>query len=69
MGHERRYLRESSKVAHVVDVDQERSRQTALCGRTPAWWEPDGWRGTGSQRERERAASLDLCKQCVRRLP
>lgn len=68
MGHERRYLTESASVAHVLDAWQP-DRAAALCGRTPTWYEPHGWRGSGSHAERERAASLPLCKQCKRRLP
>lgn len=69
-GHERRYLLHGV-VAHVIDMDRVRgylSEGLALCGMGPQWFEPHGWRGTGTQDEYERAASLPLCRRCIGRL-
>ena len=68
MGLERRYLSAVGTVAHVVDVQRlAQGRGTAAkCGK---WPDNLGWRGTGSQAERERAAALPLCKTCDRLTP
>jgi len=37
---------------------------SAPCGRSPVWFSPVGWMGTGTQDEYERNDSLPLCKRC-----
>ena len=39
--------------------------KTVLCPRMWPW--PDGWLGTGSQAEYEKAAALPTCKECLKR--
>jgi len=39
---------------------------TALCGLCPEYFET--WRGTGSQAETEHAASLPVCRYCLKRV-
>lgn len=41
-------------------------RNVAVCGRSPSWFSPDGWYGTGCQLEYETAVGLPRCKDCVR---
>lgn len=38
---------------------------SALCGVGPAWFDPVGWHGTGSQAELETAVRRLTCKRCV----
>jgi len=65
-GYERRYVSHAARVAHAVDVDREWI--AACCGRRPVWYSAEGWLGTGSQAEYERATALPLCKACARLL-
>lgn len=37
---------------------------SAACGVSPMW--PDLWRGTGTQNELDKAATLPLCRKCVK---
>lgn len=54
------YLSPRAKCSHARE-DRDR---TARCGVGPVWYGPDGWYGTGSQGEHERAAALPRCKRC-----
>jgi hypothetical protein len=56
------------KVAHLKGNWTARQWFTAPCGASPAWYEPHGWYGTGTQEEIEKAAGLPLCKRCVKLL-
>jgi hypothetical protein len=64
---ERRYTSRRAKVAHLFDpIEHAGLVSVALCG---LWaWHEHLWRGTGSQDEYERAASLPTCKNCARRV-
>jgi len=56
----------TGKRAHLLHPHvSPNSPGDALCGTGPEWW--DAWRGTGSQREHETAASMPLCKYCQKR--
>jgi hypothetical protein len=48
----------SGRVAHLTPQGT-----VTLCG----LWYPEGFWGTGSQEEYERAESLTLCKHCLRK--
>lgn len=66
--HERRYLKPT--VAHLLPAtDAGLTRHTAVCGRTPVWYSPTGWLGTGNQGERDTVAALPLCKRCAADAP
>lgn len=49
-------------VAHVKPFTEQAAYPAALCGRTPDLF--SAWLGTGTQTERDQAASLPLCKRC-----
>lgn len=56
------------RVTHIVGVaGLAPIRGVGLCGIGPAWWDPDGWLGTGTQEEYDRDAGLPLCARCVAR--
>lgn len=52
----------AGKVAHLMSPIETIRNGNSLCPVLPDW--PDEWRGTGSQREIELAASLPTCKRC-----
>ena len=58
------YLRTGSVSHQLSPWASPNSYLPAACGASPQW--PDLWRGTGDQRETDRAASLPLCKRCKR---
>lgn len=56
----------TGKRAHLLrPLASPNTHGTALCGTGPEWFE--AWRGTGTQAEHETAASLPLCKYCMKR--
>lgn len=55
------YLR-NGRVSHAVRSSETQYAE-AWCGWGPQW--PDTWRGTGDQREYERAAALPRCQRCL----
>jgi hypothetical protein len=57
-----RYLRGGA----VVHALRAAHHMAALCGVGP--WTAEGWYGTGTQREYERAAQLRRCRHCVARI-
>jgi hypothetical protein len=64
-----RYTSPQSKTKHAVRTkigsDEIASDYaSAPCGRSPVWFSPVGWMGTGSQEEYERNDALPLCKRC-----
>lgn len=53
----------TGKRAHLLKpLASPNTYGVALCGTGPEW--SGSWRGTGSQREHEMAASLPVCKYC-----
>lgn len=60
-----RYLGRGS-VVHGLRRRSAGIDHVALCGRSPSWFDPAGWLGTGSQSEYERAESLPKCRTCVK---
>ena len=58
------YLRTGSVVHQLNPWASPNSYQSAACGTSPIW--PDLWRGTGSQKELDRASAMSLCKKCKR---
>lgn len=38
--------------------------RAAICGASPVWHSPQGWRGTGNREEYEHNDKLRLCKRC-----
>jgi hypothetical protein len=59
------YTRTGTRAHLLSPATSPNSPAAALCGTLPEWFEM--WRGTGSQDETERAASLPLCKYCQKR--
>jgi hypothetical protein len=59
-----RYL-PGGAVRHLLGQD----RIAAVCGRSPVWYAPDGWYGTGTQAEYETCAGLAACRRCVAIVP
>lgn len=59
---------EKGHVTHLLLPHQSPNSdfEPAMCGTGAASW--NGWRGTGTQDEWERAAELPLCLNCQRRL-
>lgn len=62
-----RYLSERSQAVHGF-YRAPQGGSPARCGVQPVWFGAGGWRGTGSQDEYERAATLPRCHRCVRLL-
>lgn len=56
------------KVAHVLPFGSTPGSTfaVALCGTAPPWFDPIGWRGTGSQDEADHLKTLPICKRCER---
>jgi hypothetical protein len=52
------------KKAHLRPNDSGRYF-VARCGVAPAWYDPNGWYGTGSQEEIDKAKAMPLCKRCL----
>lgn len=42
-----------------------RERSTAVCGTSPTWFDPAGWRGFSGD-EKAHAERLDHCARCTR---
>ena len=51
--------------AHLMPNESYQRHKSVPCGTAPVWFDPDGWKGTGSQDETEKAEAMDLCKRCV----
>lgn len=64
-GYMRVYTRKYGRKAHLIrEPDWSYPYPTSVCGiQGSSMW----WRGTGSQREYERAAELHTCTRCLRR--
>lgn len=61
-----RYYTYSGRVSHLITYGTDLNNfpyTPAWCGREPAW--PTKWLGTGNQSERDKAASLPICKLCM----
>jgi hypothetical protein len=65
-----RYTSAQAKTKHAVRNKIGTSEiasdyASAPCGRSPVWFSPSGWLGTGNQEEYERNDALPLCKRCL----
>ncbi len=59
-----RYVHKRAKTVHGLDFA---AALVSVCGTAPAWWRPEPrWLGSGSDYEREQAATLPRCRRCVR---
>ena len=58
------YTRTGTRAHLLTPLASPNTCRLALCGTGPQWW--DSWRGTGSQTETETAASLPVCKACLK---
>lgn len=62
---QRVYLSNGAKVVHLIPAwASPSSMEPALCGQNPAHW--NGWMGTGTQDEHEKAAAMAICLNCER---
>ncbi len=61
-----RYLKETRR--HLIPIPHG-PRSQAICGTTPAWYEPTGWRGTHTSEEYETLKALPACKKCLTKEP
>lgn len=66
-----RYLGVQPTVKHAIYYNSHgrgavHSNSTAVCGRSPAWY--NDWFGTGSQKEYERLDELRECYDCINML-
>lgn len=60
------YTGPRGKVAHIIPSSAAGYVSAAMCG---LWaWSRSDWRGTGTQDEYDRADSLPLCKNCLRKV-
>jgi hypothetical protein len=50
-------------VTHIKPYIEDKPYPTVLCGRSPELF--DVWRGTGSQREYDKARRMPLCVRCM----
>lgn len=55
-----RYTRSGERL-HALSTA---ASDSSLCGVIPGWYESD-WRGTGSQKEHDKATSLPGCRKCL----
>lgn len=66
-----RYVSPHATTKHAIrknpgsGVEKLSPNRAAQCGRSPVWFSPQGWMGTGSQEEYERNDALPVCKRCL----
>jgi len=69
--HKFRYPSEHAKSKHAIRMRLGQpdppigAFQSAMCGRSPVWFDPVGWKGTGTQEEYEKNDALPACKRCL----
>jgi len=61
-GYERRYTSSRGRMSHIILANGNSQHEDALCRALPT---AQGWFGTGTQDERERAEALPECAKCA----